>query len=324
MSGPLVVAGEVIEVKAIANADRIRLATVSCGAAGTWSGVVGLDMEVKDDVVVFLQDALLPPDERWAFMAKQNWRVKMCRFRGAPSECLILKADRPHMHETGADLTELYGVTKYEKPLPVGSAGDIIGGFPSWISKTDEENFQRVPDALERMRDGMWYATEKADGTSCTVWNDEDGMHVCSRQFELKEFLDSGASNLYWRMARKYAMERIIPGYVVQFEIVGPGVQGNPMGLTVNEIRLFNVYHRAIHKRLSYPTMLGIANHHSMPMARRIELTEDQLDKRDWTEDDLRKLAEIKYQNGKPGEGIVIRDVENKWSFKVLNLLYKD
>ena len=75
MSCPLVVAGEVIEVKPIPNADRIRLATVSCGSAGIWSGVVGLDVEVPDDVVVFLQDALLPPDARWAFMEKQKWRV---------------------------------------------------------------------------------------------------------------------------------------------------------------------------------------------------------------------------------------------------------
>jgi hypothetical protein len=40
--------------------------------------------------------------------------------------------------------------------------------------------------------------------------------------------------------------------------------------------------------------------------------------------DELRKLAEIKYANGKHGEGIVVRAADQSWSFKVINLLYKD
>jgi len=40
--------------------------------------------------------------------------------------------------------------------------------------------------------------------------------------------------------------------------------------------------------------------------------------------DQLRKLAEVKYPNGKPGEGIVLRSLSHEWSFKVLNLLYKN
>ena len=40
--------------------------------------------------------------------------------------------------------------------------------------------------------------------------------------------------------------------------------------------------------------------------------------------DELRKMAEIKYANGKYGEGIVIRAFDHSWSFKVLNLNYKE
>lgn len=40
--------------------------------------------------------------------------------------------------------------------------------------------------------------------------------------------------------------------------------------------------------------------------------------------DALRKLAEVKYPNGKHGEGIVIRALDSSWSFKTINLLYKD
>lgn len=321
MSGPLVVAGEVIEVKAIPNADRIRSAVVSCGEHGEWSGVVGLDLYPGDEVIVFLQDAVLPPDERWAFMEKQKWRVKMCRFRGAPSECLILKAEPPHMHEIGSDLTELYGVTKYEKPLPVGAAGDILGSFPNWIPKTDEDNFQRVPELVARMKVEPWYATVKADGTSCTVWNDADGLHVCSRNFELKEFTDSGASNLYWRMARKFKMDQLPSTHAIQFEIVGPGVQGNPMGLSEQTIRVFHVYDIASRRMLSHIDATLFCVNHSLPQA---TLVANHLSCTVESDDDLRSLAAIKYDNGKPGEGVVVRACDGTWSFKVINLEYKD
>jgi len=35
-------------------------------------------------------------------------------------------------------------------------------------------------------------------------------------------------------------------------------------------------------------------------------------------------MAEVKYPNGKHGEGVVIRGTDGGWSFKVLNLNYKN
>lgn len=321
MLGPLAVAGQVVEVNPIVGADRIQLATVICGTSGKWTGVVGKELEISESVVVFLQDALLPPDARWAFMEKQNWRVRMCRFRGAPSECLILR--NPRMDEIGTDLTEVFGVTKYEKPIPAGAAGDIAGNFPSWIKRTDEDNFQRTPELVDRMKTEPWFATEKADGTSCTVWNCMvDGrLRVCSRNYELKEFTESGGSNLYWRIARKYAMERIPALHAIQFEICGPGVQGNPMGLAEQEIRVFNVYDVLNRRTLSFNELRLCCEKYTLPPARCIT---NYLDRNPQTEDDLRELANIKYANGTPAEGIVVRAADSSWSFKVINLMYKD
>lgn len=42
------------------------------------------------------------------------------------------------------------------------------------------------------------------------------------------------------------------------------------------------------------------------------------------SDDDLRSLAAIKYDNGKPGEGVVVRACDGTWSFKVINLEYRD
>lgn len=320
MSGPLAVVGKIQSISPIVGADRIQQATVDCGTAGRWSGVVGKDIQPEQSVIVFLQDAVLPVDDRWAFMEKLNWRVRMCRFKGVPSECLIVPGESGMA--IGTDLTEALGVTKYEKPIPVGCAGDIKCGFPSWIPRTDEENFQRVPELVERMRSEPWYATEKADGTSSTAWVDADGLHVCSRNYELKEFTESGASNLFWRVARKYQMESFPQGYAIQFEIVGPGVQGNPMGLKENEIRAFTLWNRTRHERESGHELINFCEQHGLQVAW-VTCAKVKKD-RSWTVDDLRELANIKYQNGKPGEGIVIRSMSSGWSFKVINLNYKD
>ena len=55
-----------------------------------------------------------------------------------------------------------------------------------------------------------------------------------------------------------------------------------------------------------------------MPLAKLIATGQHVL-----TADALRQLAQIKYPNGKHGEGIVIRALDSSWSFKVINLLYK-
>lgn len=176
----LAVIGTVSEVKAIEGADRIHQAIVDCGEEGQWSGVVGKDINTDNKVVVFLQDAILPENERWDFMAKHKWRVRMARFKGVPSECVIVPAialEQPLFN--GTDLTETYGVKKHEKPIPAQIAGDVRGNFPSFIPKTDEPNFQRIRNLEELMTGWDWVATVKYDGTSCTAWVDDEGeLHV--------------------------------------------------------------------------------------------------------------------------------------------------
>jgi RNA ligase (TIGR02306 family) len=329
--GAVAVIGKVSQIRSIDGADFIQAATVFCGGAGTWSGVVGKEVAEGEVVTVFLQDALLPPSDRWAFMEKHKWRVRMARFKGVPSECLIVKG-APDM-PPGTDMAEALGVTKYEKPIPQGMQGDFIGAFPSHIPKTDEVNFQAAPEIVDRMRREPWYATEKADGTSCTAYVDGDGLHVCSRNWELKEFTASGGKNVYWMAARRYGLDRLPQGVALQFEVVGPGVQGNPMGLPAIEARAFTLRDVVGHANLPAETLAELCEALGIPLARIVgsDLTLSDRARHVnghgmpvFTDDELRKLAEIKYPNGKHGEGIVIRALDSSWSFKVINLLYKD
>ena len=119
-------------------------------------------------------------------------------------------------------------------------------------------------------------------------------------------------------MAREYKLNLVDQGIALQFEIVGPGVQGNPMGLTKNEIRVFTA-HQIRRGRLAAIALIDLCDQHNLPIAKIIDHGRGTR-----TQDQLRKMAEIKYQNGSHGEGIVIRAIDSAWSFKVINLLYKD
>lgn len=315
----IAVIGQIKEIKAIEGADFIQAATVMCGVAGKWSGVVGKDVEVGELVTVFLQDAVLPPNDRWAFMEKHKWRVRMARFKGFPSECLIVKGALEF--PIGTDMAEILGVTKYEKPVPASMQGAMVGPFPEFIPKTDEPNFQTVPELVERMVTDEWYVAEKADGSSCTVWNDQDGLHVCSRNWELKEFTPNGGKNAYWQVARKYGMDRLPHGLALQFEVVGPGIQSNPMGYSELEAIAFTLRDTVNHCYLPRLNLERECAALCVPMARLIATGKSSSVP---TDEELRKIAEIKYSIGRWGEGVVIRALDSSWSFKVINLHYKD
>lgn len=314
----LAVIGRVAETTAIEGADLIHKVIVDCADAGTWTGVAGKSIEAGQHVLVLLQDALLPPDPRWQFMERHQWRVRMARFKGVPSECVILPAGLQEVLVPGADVAQILGVTKYEKPIPASMGGDAVGAFPSFIPRTDEPNFQTVPELVARMGSDPWYAAEKADGTSCTAWADEDGqLHVCSRNWELKEFTATGAQNVYWRAARQYGLERLPWGLALQFEVVGPGIQGNPMGLKGLEARAFSLYDRTAFRYASHADLLHECAQLGIPTAKAVH------GHGACSADELRALAAIRYSNGKHGEGVVIRALDSSWSFKVINLAYK-
>lgn len=319
-SQSLAVIGQIVAAQAIPGADMIHHVTAHCGSAGTWQGVASKDIGADAQVLVLLQDALLPQDPRWQFMERHNWRVRMTRFKGVPSECVILPLEKFGLAGApGTSAAEQLGVTKYEKPVPASMGGDAVGAFPSFIPKTDEPNFQAVPELVEKMADGNWYAAEKADGTSCTAWVDEAGaLHVCSRNWELREFTAAGAQNVYWRAARKYGLGRLPWGLALQFEVVGPNIQGNPMGLKDLEARAFSLYDCTARRYASHADLMLECGRLGVPVAQLV-VAGNQL----YSADKLRSLAAIRYASGRHGEGVVVRARDSSWSFKVINLAYK-
>ena len=311
--------GKVNQITPIDGAERVELATVLCGPGGVWRGVVPKGQYQEGDLcVTYLPDAIVPQTEELAFMERHKWRVSMRRFLGVPSEVLIMP--NGIQGNVGDDATDALGVTKYEKPIPANMSGDIYGDFPSFIPKTDEPNFQSVPYLVEAMRGLRYVATLKADGTSCTAYKYDDHFGVCSRNWELKP-----GNNVYWQVAEEYQIANVLrDGWAVQFEVVGPGIQGNPMKLDKLEPRLFNLYSIEDRRYSDHYALRTLCSINGMPPVDVIQ----EGDNFNFTDDELLKLAEVSYRN-KPGEGIVVRPLEERsiegerLSFKVINLLYK-
>lgn len=135
-----------------------------------------------------------------------------------------------------------------------GKKKDNPRGFPTFVSKTDEERVENQP---WRIGDGKTYlCTEKLDGTSCTYALERKGknkfeFYVCSRnvrqQDEKQECYHD--HNIYWDLAFKYDIERHLREFLkdrkdcrwvcIQGEGVG-SVQGNPLKLEEDDLYVFN------------------------------------------------------------------------------------
>ena len=139
-----------------------------------------------------------------------------------------------------------------------GKKKDNPKQFPSWIVKTDENRIENCPFYLESNEE--WVQTEKIDGTSCTYAVDRMKFEfvVCSRNVRQADrdqecYHDS---NIYWELADKYNIEKVLSDYAIannydRVVLQGEGtgsVQGNPYKLKDNRLFVFNLVVEGIRK----------------------------------------------------------------------------
>jgi len=310
--------GVIKEKRIIPNADKIVQAAVDCGQCGTYFAVVSKDYQVSDKVVVFLHDAILPPNDPWKFLEKNKYHIKMCMFLGAKSECLAMKPKMEfdwEQYDAGYDLTELLGVTKYEKPMPAVTSGKIIGPFFTGVAKTDEPNYQTILDKIEEIYAKfnilLWNMSDKMDGTSCTaVFNLIDNTtRVFSRNYEIEK-----GDNIYWNNVLKIKDEvlefcKAEKEIIIQGEIFGKGIQGNPHKLDEQIMKIFNLKVDGVWRvRPAYIKSFAIDEQQEF-------LTKEM----------LFSIIERKKDLEPDQEGTVFRSYGQPFiSFKVMNLNYKN
>lgn len=324
MNENLVYVGKIIQLEPIPNSDFIESATVVCGSGGKWQGVVKKnDFSINDKCIVYLPDSLVPQTADMQFMKATNWRVRMRRFRGAPSEVLIMNVgDLTFFNsEVGSDITKQMGVTKYFKPIPVSLQGEVLGEFPSFIPKTDEPNYQNEEGqhGISKLIGKPYYITEKMDGSSTTAYRNKHHFGVCSRNLELVRNENNG----YWKMAIKYDLENKLPeGYALQWETCGPGINCNNMGCSELSAFAFSAYKIDEHRYLELNEFYDLCISLNFPMCEILEIGQE------FDSSDVNLRGEGMYKNAKPHEGVVIRSKENLFghkpiSFKVINLNYE-
>lgn len=247
------------EINPIPNADAIEVATV-----GGWRVVVKKGEFAVGDLAVYCEIDSWIPNQLAPFLSKgepkeyngvKGERLRTVKLRGQLSQGLLLPMDvipkahgvtyyPPDAYQEGTDVTNELTIQKFEPPVPAQLAGEVLGMFPSAVSKTDQERIQNLSAELVTWQGLEFEVTEKLDGTSCTFYMDADQqLHVCSRNLDLKYNPD----NTLWRIADKnnVAEKMLAQGltnYAIQGEVVGEGIQGNKYNLKGQEFFVFDIY----------------------------------------------------------------------------------
>jgi hypothetical protein len=121
-----------------------------------------------------------------------------------------------------------------------GRKKDKKGGWPSWVSKTDEERVQNMPWILEDKSE--WIATEKIDGTSTTATYRKTGrnkheFYICSRNvvFDKPDKNCYYDTNVYTEMAEKYHFEEVLAQIVEKYNLEWATLQGETYGASIQK-----------------------------------------------------------------------------------------
>jgi len=344
------------EIKPIENADRIEVAKVLGWEVVVKKNefkVGDLCIYVEIDTLIPNKDW-----SKFLFTGShvddEYHRLRTIKLRGQVSQGLVLLINTINSNTLlkminerkdffcaeGLDVTEYLGIKKYESPeINIGSRSNRIKArsFPSFIRKTDEVRIQSNLELLEQLKHKPYYITQKLDGTSFTCYKYNNKFGVCSRNMELlnpkqpKGFIqfikreirkllgktkkEVPATNTYWRMAEKYNIESWLPdGFAIQGEIVGPGIQRNKLGLDELRLFIFNVWYIKEQRHLYFRELDFFTDI--------IEYVPEILDgdSFNYTFEELMTIAENQtYPNGSSAEGIVVRNLDQTISFKVVS-----
>lgn len=332
MTRKLVTIRKVEEINPIGGADQIECVTIGGWQCVTKKG----EFKVNDEGLYFEVDSFLPVKEPFLFLEKsclktmggeKGLRLKTIRLRGQLSQGLLLPLSMfPNIDfsDKEKDYSKDIGVTKWEQPIPACLGGDIEGFFPtSLIPKTDQERIQNLSNWFEKYKNLEFEETEKLDGSSCTIYWDGEKFGVCSRNLELTE----SEHNSFWQIAKKYnlkeKMKELMP-VAIQGELVGPGIQKNPLKLKEIDLYVFDIY--AINEKRY------LISNERIIMCRELGLKNVPLLNNHYPLRELNKISILEHVKGKSTfgnfnrEGSVFKSIElvngQTISFKCINNNY--
>jgi RNA ligase (TIGR02306 family) len=259
------------------NADRLEIARLE---SMEFQFIVPAHTYTAGDLVIYFPVDSLLPDKIVKVLGLEgklgkNNRVKTIRLRGEISQGLVAPIQisdydsgysekdshlvPKEMIYTGADLTSILGVTKYEPPeelIRISSSGKTrLIALPPDQKIYDIESVQRFPELAQKLISVGYVITEKLEGSHFSYVRDERGDHICSRRMEIISQEDEPTPPVWVLMAKKYnlpevmnQLERIIKDFGYNFrsialhgEMVGPGIQGNIYKFSKHHVFFFDV-----------------------------------------------------------------------------------
>lgn len=280
----------------------------------------------------------------------EGFRLKTIKLRGQISQGLLLPtsilggdglvqmmgSEWPHGEENSDEITAKLGIVKYDPPLPANLAGKAKGNFPSFIRKTDEERVQNLSESYEELKAHLYYETEKLDGSSATYYLRDDVFGACSRNLDLEPptepfeatlvMCDDGKErmtqeNSFWKVAREMELEKkmrsVGKNIALQGELIGEGVQKNPYKLKGQTVKFYNAFDIDAYEYLSYIDFVNLIKSLGLETVPILNVGVTLPD----TTEELLKRAEGKsvLNPSAEREGIVIRSLDRKISFKVIS-----
>jgi len=340
------------ETRPIKDADRIEIAVMEDKA---WQCVTGKGEFRPGDLAVYFEvDSFLPKKDPYLFLEgrcnkkmlnEEGYRLKTIKLRGELSQGMLISPDKfPELEDlpAGTDVTEILGIRLYEAPVPACLAGEVKGAFPGFLSKSDQERLQNLPDYFERMKGVEFEITLKMDGSSMTAYaykfpdTSRRATGICSRNLELKRpEEDSVKINTFWGIAGHLDLERrmkkLFRNIAIQGEVCGEGIQSNRCGIRGQNLFVYDIFDIDTHSYLPQPERLRLMktlNHMDDVMIEHVPVfcfcrifnrfgSFDEI--HDW-------VAEQPGYNGTMCEGAVFKSVQpvngRVVSFKVINNNY--
>ena len=337
--------------------DRIEMATVL-----GWTIIVKKGEFAVGDLCVFCEiDSVLPEKPEFEFLRPKKFRIKTMKLGAAYSQGICFPLDilptkkNGKQYELDEDVTDIIGVTQYEptmdkepddlvekqtktkwpkflmryawfRRIVLGPLKKKKGGFPSFISKTDETRLQNCPAKLQDKQE--WIASEKVDGQSGTwalfrhkkhwPFKDEFEYIVCSRNLRLTVKDNSS----YWKISDKYQIENALRNMIgdrdwiaIQGECVGPKIQGNKYKLADYDMYVFNLIYPT--GRLNSITAKSIVENKGMNF---VPIVNERYILPDTMEEALEDATGPSMLNSDTlREGFVIRSKDGKESWKIVS-----
>ena len=278
-------------------------------------------------------DTILPNTEWTEFLKDKNnpdkpIKVTTKKMKGIISQGIIFPMTiLPESdYEEGQDVGEILGVLKYEQPAPMNSGA--IGNFPTvYMRITDEDNLKSNLKAYDELKNCGCdiEITLKYDGTSSGFITpiNEDTM-VCSRRQNLKD-----GNNIYWNMARKYNILNSFKGIGINGEIYGQNIQSNKLGINGIDLAVFNVKDLSTNTFYNPTELKDFCDKNGLKKVQTIRTIQAGTLP---SIDELQEYANtLKYPNGNPAEGMVLRpmvttfspSLQKELSVKLINQKFK-